>query len=131
MVDSSPVFKCDICRVTMTDSVMLEAHFSGKKHLKNIRNIDLRAQQEGKAVYLTKLGPLKLPEIHSYMSKFGVVANMIPGKNRNNPDMLHHVIVEFEGDDIVSQILKKNIRNKHRIQIPDSDPPPNAGHCRL
>ena len=125
MVDSgsSPVFKCDICRVTMTDSVMLEAHFSGKKHLKNIRNIDLRAQQEGKAVYVTKLGPLKLPEIHRYMSTFGVVANMIPGKNRNNPEMLHHVIVEFEGDDVVSHILNKNIRNKHRIQIPASDPP--------
>ena len=123
MAGSSQVYKCDICRVTMTDSVMLEAHFSGKKHLKNIRNIDLRAQQEGKAVYVTKLGPLKLPEIHGYMSTFGAVANMIPGKNRNNPDQLHHVIVEFESDDVASQLLKKNIRNKHRIQIPDSDPP--------
>lgn len=123
MAGSGPVYKCDICRVTMTDSVMLEAHFSGKKHLKNIRNIDLRAQQEGKAVYVTKLGPLKLPEIHRYMSTFGVVANMIPGKNRNNPDMLHHVIVEFEGEDVASQLLKKNIRNKHRIQVPDSEPP--------
>ena len=123
MASSSKVYKCDICRLTMTDSVMLEAHFTGKKHNKNIRNIDLRAQQEGKAVYVTKLGHLKLPDIHKYMSTFGVVANMMPGKNRNNPDLLHHVIVEFESEDVASQLLKKNIRNKHRIQISDGDPP--------
>ena len=116
-------YKCDICRITMTDAAMLGAHFTGKKHLKNVRNIDLRAQQEGKAVYVTKLGCLKLPEIHDYMSTFGAVANMIPGKNRNNPDMLHHIIVEFESEDVASKLLKKNIRNNHRIQIPDTNPP--------
>ena len=33
-------------------------------------------QQEGKAVFLTRLGELRLPEIHSYMSTFGTVVNM-------------------------------------------------------
>ena len=125
MSDKNATFKCDLCRVTMTDGEQLEAHFTGKRHIKNVRNVDLRAQQEGKAVYVTRLGCLKLPEIHSYMSSFGAVTNLIPGKNRDKPELLHHVIVEFESEDVVVKILRTK-STKHRIQIPggseDSQP---------
>ena len=102
---------------------MMEQHFQGKKHLKNVRNVDLRAQQEGKAVYLTKLGALQITDIHDYMSSFGAVVNLIPGKNRDYPDRLHHVIIEFESEEAVSKILSKDLRRSHKIQIPGSNPP--------
>ena len=56
------------------------------------RSVDLQAQQEGKAVFLTNLGSLKLPEILEYMSTFGVVVNLCPSQDRKLPDRLHHVI---------------------------------------
>ena len=107
----------------MTDSAMMEQHFQGKKHLKNVRNVDLRAQQEGKAVYVTKLGALQITDLHAYMSTFGAVVNLIPGKNRNNPNRLHHVIIEFESEEAVSKILSKDLRRNHKIQLPGSNPP--------
>jgi len=117
------LLRCDICNITMPDSNVLEFHFTGRKHLKAVRNLDLRAQQEGKAVYITKLGELRLPEIHSYMSTFGTVVNMAVGANRDIPGRLHHVIVEFESEEVVQVILARNLRNKHEIVIPGSDPP--------
>ena len=109
MSDKNATFKCDLCRVTMTDGEQLEAHFTGKRHIKNVRNVDLRAQQEGKAVYVTRLGCLKLPEIHSYMSSFGAVTNLIPGKNRDKPELLHHVIVVFESEQKVQSTGYKSL----------------------
>ena len=117
------LLKCDICSITLPDSNVLESHFTGKKHLKAVRNLDLRAQQEGKAVYLTMLGELKLPELHSYMSTFGTVVNMSVGANRDIPGRLHHAIVEFESEEVVTVVLSKDMRNKHVILIPGSDPP--------
>lgn len=117
------LLRCDICSITLPDSNVLESHFTGKKHLKAVRNLDLRAQQEGKAVYLTKLGELKLPELHSYMSTFGTVVNMAVGTNRDIPGRLHHAIVEFESEEVVPVILARDMRNKHEVLIPGSDPP--------
>jgi len=117
------LLRCDICNITMPDSNVLESHFTGRKHLKAVRNLDLRAQQEGKAVYITKLGELRLPELHSYMSTFGTVVNMSVGADRDIPGRLHHVIVEFESEEVVQVILARNLRNKHEIVIPGSDPP--------
>ena len=115
------LYKCDLCQVSMHDPAMMEAHFSGKKHLKNVRNVSLKEQQEGKAVYVTNLGYLKLPQIHDYFSGFGTIVNMIPGHNRDNPDLLHHVIVEFSEEDAVIHTLSKQFRD-HKIEIPGSQP---------
>ena len=84
--------------------------------------MDLQAQQEGKAVFLTNLGSLKLPEILEYMSTFGVVVNLCPSQDRKLPDRLHHVIVEFESEEVVTRILSKKYRHKHKIEIPNSSP---------
>lgn len=119
----STLLRCDICHITLTDSNTLESHFTGKKHMKAVRNVDLRAQQEGKAVYLTRLGELRLPEVHNYMSTFGTVVNMAIGENKSIPGRLHHIIVEFESEEVVPVILAKNMRDKHKIPIPGSDPP--------
>ena len=120
MSESKPSHQltCDVCKVTFNDVSVMETHFSGKKHLKNVRNIDLREQTEGKAVYMTSLGLLKLQAIHEYMSSFGTIVNMIPGQERENPEKLHHVIVEFSGEEAVSTILSKQNRFNHRIGIP-------------
>ena len=88
-----------------------------------LREIDLQERQEGKAVFLTNLGSLKLPEILEYMSTFGVVVNLTPSKNNKNPELLHHVIVEYESEEIVSRILSRHNRGKHKIEIPGSSPP--------
>merc|ERR550519_1995118 len=72
-----------------------------------MREIDLQERQEGKAVFVTNLGSLKLPEILEYMSTFGVVVNLCPGQDRNLPDRLHHVIVEYESEEVVTRILSR------------------------
>ena len=89
----------------------------------SLRSLDLQAQQEGKAVFVTHLGSLKLPEIMEYMSTFGVVVNLCPGKDNKNPDRLHHVIVEYESEEVVARILSRDLRHKHKIEVPDSSPP--------
>ena len=71
-------YKCDICRITMTDAAMLEAHFTGKKHLKAVANVDLRLKQEGRAVYVTKLGTVSLPDIAAFFASFGEVRQFTP-----------------------------------------------------
>ena len=83
----------------------------------------MQERQEGKAVFLTNLGSLKLPEILEYMSTFGVVVNLTPSKNNKHPDLLHHVIVEYESEETVTRILSRNNRGKHKIEIPGSSPP--------
>ena len=83
----------------------------------------MQERQEGKAVFLTNLGRLKLPEILEYMSTFGVVVNLSPKKNNQHPELLHNVIVEFETEETVSRILSRQYRGKHKIEIPGSSPP--------
>jgi len=120
---TTPLLRCDLCHITLFDSYSLESHFTGKKHQKAARNVDLRTRQEGKAVYVTGLGELKLTEVHGYMNTFGTVVNLAVGENKDIPGRLHHVIVEFESEEVVSAILSKKIRDKHKVEVPGSNPP--------
>ena len=50
---------CGICQLSLDTSV-LASHFSGNKHRKMVKTTDLRAQQEGKAVFVTQLGEVRI-----------------------------------------------------------------------
>merc|ERR1719369_989238 len=76
---------------------------------------NLRDRQEGKAVFVTRLGHLRIQDIFSYMTKFGKVVNISPSENHNNPHLLHSAIVEFETEEEVVKILSH--KKKHRVEL--------------
>ena len=60
---------CSVCNVNLPGPNEIAQHFTGKRHLKAVANIDLRLKQEGRAVYVTRLGHLSLPDIVSFFQK--------------------------------------------------------------
>lgn len=64
---------CSVCNVNLPGPNEIAQHFTGKRHLKAVANIDLRLKQEGRAVYVTRLGHLSLPDIASFFATFGEV----------------------------------------------------------
>ena len=64
---------CSVCNVSLKSPSEIASHFTGKKHLKAVANVDLRLKQEGRAVYVTKLGKLSLTDIASFFATFGEV----------------------------------------------------------
>ena len=64
---------CSVCSVTLAGPTEIASHFTGKKHLKAVANVDLRLKQEGRAVYVTRLGKLSLTDIASFFATFGEV----------------------------------------------------------
>ena len=64
---------CSVCSVALAGPTEITSHFTGKKHLKAVANVDLRLKQEGRAVYVTRLGKLSLTDIASFFPSFGEV----------------------------------------------------------
>ena len=64
---------CSVCNVNLPGPNEIAQHFTGKRHLKAVATIALRLKQEGRAVYVTKLGHLSLPDIASFFATFGEV----------------------------------------------------------
>ena len=64
---------CSVCNVNLPGPNEIAQHFTGKKHLKAVANVDLRLKQEGKAVFVTRLGRLSLTDIASFFATFGEV----------------------------------------------------------
>ena len=57
-----------MCSVSLPGPTDIASHFTGKKHLKAVANVDLRLKQEGRAVYVTKLGTASLPDIAAFFA---------------------------------------------------------------
>ena len=64
---------CSVCSVNLPGQTEIAQHFTGKKHLRAVANVDLRLKQEGRAVYITRLGQLSLTDIASFFESFGEV----------------------------------------------------------
>ena len=69
---------CSVCSVSLPGPTDIASHFTGKKHLKAVANVDLRLKQEGRAVYVTKLGTASLPDIAAFFASFGEVRQFTP-----------------------------------------------------
>ena len=70
---------------------------------------------------------LDLPSIHSYFSQHGRVVNLCPGKANNCSGRLHHVIVQFDSEMAVQQVL---CQRHHNIPVAGSQPPASQ-HVRV
>ena len=66
---------CSVCNVNLPGPNEIAQHFTGKKHLRAVANVDLRLKQEGRAVYVTRLGQLSLTDIASFFASFGEVVS--------------------------------------------------------
>ena len=64
---------CSVCNVSLKSPSEIASHFTGKKHLKAVANVDLRLKQEGRAIYVTKLGKLSLTDVATFFATFGEV----------------------------------------------------------
>ena len=126
---------CSVCSVNLPGQTEIAQHFTGKKHLRAVANVDLRLKQEGRAVYITRLGRLSLTDIASFFASFGEVGpkstnliivlclklnqvtNLGVGKDKKDPDILHHVIVEFSSETAVSSVLRTS-RQQGGLSVP-------------
>jgi hypothetical protein len=116
--------QCAVCNVSLPPGSALETHFTGRKHRQLAAATDLRARQEGKAVYLTKLGDLRLTDLHNHLTTFGPVVNFGVGEDQGHPGRLHHVIAEFDTEEAARSVLQQGRRGGLRVEVGGSGPPP-------
>merc|ERR1719234_299307 len=55
---------------------------------------------------------LSLPDIASFFASFGEVTNLGVGKDKKDPDILHHVIAEFASESTVGSVLRTSRQQK-------------------
>eukprot|EP00088_Acartia_fossae_P044202 TRINITY_DN4685_c0_g1_i3.p1 TRINITY_DN4685_c0_g1~~TRINITY_DN4685_c0_g1_i3.p1 ORF type:complete len:792 (+),score=171.13 TRINITY_DN4685_c0_g1_i3:47-2422(+) len=74
-----------------------------------------REKMKGKGIYVTNLGILSRSNVQAYFTKFGTITNIHVIWDKSNKDKLNSMLIDFEMEESVLQILSKKHRYNHLI----------------
>ncbi|KAI1706368.1 speckle targeted PIP5K1A-regulated poly(A) polymerase [Ditylenchus destructor] len=96
------MFACDLCAIKVSSPVLLQAHYGGKKHLRNVEHKNKLQTIADRSVFLSKFHHnADVSAIEETLRKFGEVDRVIVDKQNTS-----HAIVEFKDADVAKSLIE-------------------------